>query len=55
MRVIEKAESPLHAQMQRTFNNTFWEPKAEAMLITANFLAIPANFCQFWRQHQHSD
>ena len=30
MRVIEKADSPLKSEPQRTFNNTFWEPQAKA-------------------------
>ena len=30
MRVIEKADSPLKSEPQRTFNNTFWEPQTQA-------------------------
>ena len=30
MRLIEKSDSPLRSQPQRTFNNTSWEPQAEA-------------------------
>ena len=43
MRVIEQAESPLHAQMQRTFNNTFWDPTAEVQSASS---PDRCHFCQ---------